>query len=132
MPWLIGALLALAVGVFGTVSGFDRERAFYPTVTVVVATYYLLFAVLAGGQALPAELLGASVFVAAAVVGFRWTLWVAAVGLAGHGVFDLLHGAVIVDPGVPVWWPAFCSSYDIVAGVYLGVLILRGRVRARA
>lgn len=132
MAWLIGALLALAVGVFGTASGFDRDRVFYPTITVVVASYYALFATMAGGQPLIAELLGAAVFLAAAILGFRWTLWAAVAGLAGHGVFDLFHAAVIVDPGVPVWWPAFCSSYDVVAGIYLAGLILSGRVRAAA
>jgi hypothetical protein len=27
-----------------TVVGFDRERAFYPTVMIVIASYYVLFA----------------------------------------------------------------------------------------
>jgi len=118
--------------VFGSASGFDRDRAFYPTVTVVVATYYVLFATIAGGAPVLAELPGVAVFVAAAVLGFRWTLWAAVAGLAGHGVFDLFHAALIVDPGVPAWWPAFCSSYDIVAALYLAALILSGRLRAAA
>lgn len=32
----IGASLALAVGIFATLIGLDRERAFYPTVTIVI------------------------------------------------------------------------------------------------
>ena len=44
MEYLIGVVLAAAVYVFAMVSGFDRERVFYPTVLVVVGHYYILFA----------------------------------------------------------------------------------------
>ena len=37
MEYLIGVGLAAAVYGFAMVSGFDRERVFYPTVLVVVA-----------------------------------------------------------------------------------------------
>ena len=46
MALLIGAFLALAVGLLATAAGLDRDRAFYPTVTIVIATYYVLFAVM--------------------------------------------------------------------------------------
>ena len=45
MEYLIGVLLALAVAGLATVVGLDRGRAFYPTVLIVIATYYVLFAV---------------------------------------------------------------------------------------
>lgn len=45
MALLVGALLAFAVGLLATVVGLDRDRAFYPTVTIVIASYYALFAV---------------------------------------------------------------------------------------
>jgi hypothetical protein len=51
MALLIRAILALAVGGLATVSGLDRDRAFYPTVTIVVASYYALFAVLGDRRA---------------------------------------------------------------------------------
>jgi hypothetical protein len=46
MALLVGALLAFAVGLFATVSRLDRDRAFYPTVAIVIASYYCLFAVM--------------------------------------------------------------------------------------
>ena len=56
MEILIGAVLALSVSVFATVVGLDRERPFYATVTIVVASYYVLFAVMGGSsEALIAE-----------------------------------------------------------------------------
>jgi hypothetical protein len=129
MAYLVGVLLALAVGVgLGTVVGLDRDRAFYPTVMAVIASYYVLFALMGGSShALLAETAVGIVFLAAAMVGFRSSLWLVVAALASHGVFDALHGRLIANPGVPVWWPAFCFAYDVVAAGYLAFLLLRGR-----
>jgi hypothetical protein len=126
-----GVTLALATLAFAVATGFDRERAFYPVITIVVATYYDLFAVLAGSMpALGAESLGTVAFAAAAVIGLRRNLWVAAAALALHGVFDFGHDLVIANPGVPGWWPAFCGAYDVAAAFCLAWLILSGRQAA--
>ena len=132
MALLVGTILALAVGLLATVVGLDRDRAFYPTVTIVIASLYALFAVLGGStNALLAESLAGAVFIAAAVAGFRSSLWIVVLALVAHGVFDFVHGGVISNPGVPAYWPAFCSAYDVTAGVYLAWLLKTGRIRAR-
>lgn len=46
MEYLIGLFLSLAVAGLIVVVGLDREAAFYPTVLIVVASYYVLFAVM--------------------------------------------------------------------------------------
>lgn len=132
MPLLVGALLAFAVGLMATAVGLDRDRAFYPTVTIVIASLYALFAVLGGStHALLLDSLLGAVFIAAAIWGFRSSLWVVAIALAAHGLLDLVHGRVVSNPGVPAWWPAFCGSYDVVAGAYLAWLLKSGRVPVR-
>ncbi len=124
MEYVIGFAAAIAVGLFATVVGFDKERSFYPVVLIVIATLYLLFAAIAGStEAFVAEVIPALLFVTAATIGFRKTTWLVVVGLAFHGVFDFFHHAVIVNPGVPVWWPGFCLTYDVVAAGYLATLI---------
>lgn len=124
MALLVGALLALFVGVFATTTGLDRDRAFYPTVTIVIASLYALFAVMgASTKALVLESVPAVLFIAAAVAGFRSSLWIVVLALAAHGVFDLAHGRIVSNPGVPVWWPAFCGTYDLMAAVYLAFLL---------
>ena len=124
MALLVGALLALAVGLFATATGLDRDRAFYPTVTIVIAFLYSLFAVMgASTKALVIESAVGAVFLAVAVIGFRSSLWLVALALAAHGVFDLVHGRVISNPGVPAWWPAFCLAYDVTAAAYLAWLL---------
>jgi hypothetical protein len=129
MALLIGAALALAAGLFATLTGLDRDRAFYPTVMIVIAVLYCLFAVLGGStHALVAEAVAGSLFIIAAVLGFRGSLWLVAGALAAHGVFDFVHPAIITNPGVPPYWPAFCGAYDVVAGAYLAWLLSRNRV----
>ena len=131
MAFLIGALLALAVGLFATIAGLDRDRAFYPTVTIVVASLYSLFAVMgASTRVLVIESLLGGVFLVAATLGFRSSLWLVALALGGHGVFDFVHSAVVSNPGVPHWWPAFCGAYDVVAAAYLAWLLASGRLKA--
>jgi len=117
---MVGALLALGVGFLATVAGMDCDRAFYPTVLMVVAALYALFAVIGGStRALVLECLVGAVFLALAVAGFRSSLWLVVLGLAGHGVFDFVHGGVVSNPGVPAWWPSFCGTYDVTAAIYL-------------
>jgi hypothetical protein len=133
MAPIVGALLAFAVGLMGTTTGLDRDRAFYPTVTIVIAAYYALFAVMGGStNALVLESVVGLVFLAAAVSGFRSSLWVVVLALAAHGVFDLAHSRVIANPGVPAWWPAFCITFDLTAAAYLAWLIKVDRVRPSA
>ncbi|HSD70089.1 MAG TPA: hypothetical protein VLB07_11075 [Woeseiaceae bacterium] len=126
MEYLIGLVLALGVLGGATVVGFDRERVFYPAVTITIAGYYVLFAAMAAsGPVLAAEIIAAGVFVLLAAIGFRTSLWLVAAALAGHGVFDFVHHHFIENPGVPEWWPGFCMTFDVVAGAYLAVLLTR-------
>ena len=126
MPYLIGLILALVVCLFALLTGFDRDRVFYPTVVIVVAHYYILFAVMgATTPVLLAESTAATVFIVLAVIGFKTSQWITAAALAGHGVYDFFHHFIIQDPGVPAWWPAFCMSFDVIAGVFFATLLLR-------
>jgi hypothetical protein len=125
-------VLALGVGVLTTRFGLHRDRALYPAVMMVIASYYALFAVIGGStQVLIIESAVAVVFVALALVGFKITLWLVVAALAAHGIFDLAHPHVYVNRGVPAWWPSFCAAYDVVAAAYLAWLLASNKVLAR-
>ena len=128
MSFLIGALLALVVGLFATWMRFDRDRSFYPTVMIIIASYYVLFSVIGGStQALRIECVVMTPFVLAAALGSTKTQWLVVAALAAHGLLDLVHPQLVSNPGVPAWWPAFCLAYDLVAAGYLAVrLVGRG------
>jgi len=130
MEYLIGTVFGLATGILTSMIGMDRDRSLYPAMMIVIALLYCLFAVLGGStQALTIESAVSVVFIASAVAGFRSTLWFTAAGIAGHGVFDLVHPLLFYNPGVPTWWPGFCGSIDIVLGIYLAWLVTSGRIR---
>lgn len=133
MEYLIGVLVGVGAGVFTSFVGMDRDRSLYPTILIVIAFLYDLFAAIGGStQAAVMESVAAVVFVSLAVAGFKSTLWFTVAGLIGHGVFDIVHSQIIQNPGVPVWWPMFCCSADIALGAFLAVLILRDRIRTGA
>ena len=126
MAFLVGAVLALAVGLFATFFGLDRDRAFYPTVTIVIASYYALFALIGESmEALLLESIAILVFLGVSIAGFRNSLWLVVAALAAHGVYDFIHGYLFTNPGVPGWWPPFCLAYDVVAAAYLAWLLSR-------
>jgi hypothetical protein len=126
MEYLIGLLLSLAVAGLANLVGFDRQRAFYPTVLIVIASYYVLFAVMgASGRTLVIEIIVASGFLLAAVVGFRKSLWFVVAALIGHGIFDFVHHFTIENPGVPHWWPGFCLAFDVTFGSLLAMHLVK-------
>jgi hypothetical protein len=100
---------------------------------IVIAAYYVLFAVMSGSvQTVVIESVVMTLFAAAAVAGFKSSLWIVAVALGGHGVFDAVHGHMIENAGVPAWWPAWCFAYDVGAAAGLGWLLQRGLITNRA
>jgi hypothetical protein len=129
MPFMIGIGLAAGVAAFGRYSGFDRDRAFYATIVIVVASYYVLFAAMGGSaETVLLESLITAAFALAAVAGFRSSGWIVVAALAGHGVLDGVHGAVIDNAGVPAWWPPFCLAFDVgAAGILAWLILRRGR-----
>jgi hypothetical protein len=127
LPYVVGIVLSIGVAVFARWIGFDRDRAFYPTVLIVIASYYILFAAMSGSiQTVIFESAVMTLFVIAAVAGFKGSPWIIVVGLAAHAVQDAVHSHIIANTGVPAWWPAWCLAYDVGAAGALAWLLMRG------
>ena len=115
MEYLIGLILSLVVAGFAIIVGFNRDRSFYPTVFIIIASYYVLFAVMgASRRTLVIEIFAASGFLIFAVLGFKRNLWLAVAAMVGHGCFDFVHHLFVENPGVPRWWPGFCLAFDVI------------------
>ena len=126
MALLIGIILALALAIFATVVGFDRDRSYYATVLAVIGLLYGLWAVMSGSTAtLLLESIGIVAFLVVSVLGFKISQWFLVAGLAAHGVYDYFHGHLFTNSGVPAFWPMFCGSYDVTAAAYLAWLLWR-------
>lgn len=120
------ALVGAASGVLTIVLArlIRGERWLYSLGMLTLPSLYALFALRAGEPSvgmqemllgmpfLAAGLLFALVSIrrSAAIVGAFWIL---------HGVYDLIHGRMITNAGVPEWYPVWCFSVDVVVGGYL-------------
>jgi hypothetical protein len=126
LPYVVGLVLSIGVAVFARAVGFDRDRAFYPTVLIVIASYYVLFAVMSGSvETVLVESIVMALFAVAAVAGFKGSAWIVVAALAAHGVQDAFHGHIIANAGVPAWWPAWCLAYDVGAAGALAWIVVR-------
>ena len=126
LPYVAGVVVSMGVALFARSVGLDRDRAFYPTVMIVIASYYVLFAVMSGSvETILLESIIMLLFAIAAVAGFKASPWIVVAALAGHGVQDIVHGHIVANAGVPAWWPAWCLAYDVGAAGALAFLLTR-------
>ena len=123
---MIPALIGATVGVLTIlVARFLRgERWLYALGLITLPGLYASFGLRAGQPALAAqEMIYGLPYVAAGLV-FAWvsvrrsavvvgTLWLL------HGVYDLVHGRLLTNPGVPNGYPTFCFVVDVVVGAYV-------------
>jgi hypothetical protein len=99
---------------------------------IVIALLYGLFAVMGGSmRALGLESVAMAGFIFVTILGFKRNLWWVVGALFAHGVYDFLHGHLFINPGVPAWWPQFCSTFDVVAAAFLAGLIRLAKTPAR-
>jgi hypothetical protein len=123
---LIEALIGVAVGVLTIVLAriIRGQRWLYSVGLLTLPSLYALFALQAGDQAASVKemIYGVPFIVAGLIFAFvSVRLSAVAVGLFWilHGLYDLVHSQFITNAGVPVWYPAFCFSVDVVIGAYL-------------
>ena len=123
---MIAALTGATVGVLTIV--FARlirgERWVYSVGLLTLPSLYAFFAIRAGEPAVAVRemiygipyVIGGLMFAfvgvrqSAVVVGLLWLL---------HGLYDLVHGQLVTNPGVPGWYPIWCFMVDAVIGAYL-------------
>src|SRR3954452_9680325 len=126
LPYVVGLVLSIGVALFARRVGFDRDRAFYPTVLIVVASYYVLFAVMSGSvETVLLESIIMALFAVAALAGFKGSAWIIVAARAGHGVQDAVHGHIVANAGVPAWWPAWCLAHLVGAAAALAWILTR-------
>lgn len=122
IPLSVGISLAVLLAILSRVTKFDKDRSYFATLLIIIATYYVLFAFMSS-EALITEIVIASVFSVVALAGaLRWPILLG-IGILLHGVFDYYHGHFINNSGVPEWWQAFCAGFDIVFGIWVIYLI---------
>jgi hypothetical protein len=119
---LIGAALGgLTIAAARLIRG---EHWVYAIGLLTLPSLYAMFALRIGEPSIAAKeilygipyLIGGLAFAffsarrSAVAVGLLWII---------HGLYDIWHHLLIDNPGVPVWYPAFCFWVDVVIGAYL-------------
>jgi hypothetical protein len=120
IPVFVGILLAIGIAALAKFTRFDQDRSFYSTVLIIIASYYVLFAVLDGSaRVLVWELVIAVIFSTVAIIGALFLPTLVGIGIIAHGLFDLVHNVFIENSGLPAWWPSFCASIDVLLGLWV-------------
>ena len=114
----IGLCLALFIILAGKYSRFDRDTSYFPVLLIVIASYYVLFAIMQN-QSIVFELMVASCFLFLAVFCAKKAPIVIGIALIMHGLYDILHVFVLKHQVAPHWWGEFCASVDIVLGIWV-------------
>ena len=88
----------------------------------LIAAVYVGFA-LQGASGVGLELAAAAGFVVLALSGLWLSPWFIVVGLALHGVWDLLHhgNVKVVKTRIPQGYVPFCVSYNWLLALFLGL-----------
>jgi hypothetical protein len=61
-----------------------------------------------------------------ALFGYTRNSSLIAYGIIFHGIWDILHhDQVLITTDVPVYWPTFCFTIDIIDGLYFLIIFKR-------
>jgi hypothetical protein len=123
---VIEALLGAAFGALAIVVArlIRGQNWLYSIGLIVLPSLYALFALRAGEHRIGGEemLYGAPFLLAGLVFAFvkvRYSAVFVGAFWILHGAYDLIHGQLVANPGVPAWYPVWCCSVDVVVGGYL-------------
>jgi hypothetical protein len=136
-------IYALAIGIFMAAfvvlrfraSRLEKTRWAYPILLATFPIYYWVFAVHASDYTLLLyEFMAGVAFLAIAYAAYKFksfaTLLLLAIGYVAHAAYDLFHDAFFVNAGVPLWWPEFCGSVDVLIGGYVAYFAFSLRKQA--
>ena len=118
---VVGTFVISAIRLSGR-RGSIAERAYLALFLGAMPFVYLSSWILTPQQGwLLPELVGVAIFVAAAVLGWRGSIWWLAFGIAAHGLFwDLWHYGHTAF--IPDWYTVGCLITDVSLGVYVALL----------
>jgi hypothetical protein len=75
----------------------------------------------------------AIIFYFVAVVGYSKYTRLIAVGIALHGIWDILHyKALLIKTAIPDYWPLYCLVVDLFWGIYFFLLFKRQEKHAQS
>ncbi len=128
LPFGLGIILTTGLLFVSTMVGLHRDRGVYPITLIAIALFYVVFAFEHGGVwEIAFNSVVACLFLLFAIGGYVRSLWIVAIGLILHGLFDVVYAASASNPA-PDWWAPLCLTVDLLLGLFLVVLIWKNKI----
>ncbi len=122
---IIAGVLIAGSTIFGIKFCKTENKSWaYPLVLSIYPMFYFGFAIYANDQAALMQELKYSIpifiiCIITAIKDIKYSVFVLSLGYIGHGIYDAVHIHLFENPGMPIWWPEFCGTADIIMGLYL-------------
>ena len=127
MELVAAIFVVISILAAGFILGYNRDRSYYTTILIVIALIYVLFGFMEGSvHRIVTESLIASVFIIAAIFVGKISHIITGLFLIFHGLFDFLHPRILPGNAVPVWYPEFCLYVDLMLGLSVILLSIKG------
>ncbi len=125
---IIGLIFIIPTICFIRIKRWDSLA--WPVFLATLPLYYILFGVLAMDWAVVVkEFLYGSPYILTGLLVWRIrskrSLLVIALGWFSHGLYDLYHDLLFINPGVFSWYPVFCALVDITVAAYIMLSLKR-------
>jgi hypothetical protein len=128
LPFGLGIILTTGLLFVSSIVGLHKDRGVYPVTLIAIALFYVVFAFEHGGvREIVFNSVVACLFLLFAIGGYVRSLWIVAIGLIIHGLFDVVYSESASSPA-PDWWAPFCLSVDLLLGLFLAVLIWKNKI----
>jgi len=121
-----GIVAAAAIIILAQVlSRFFTIKLFATTVLVAIAFIYVGFSL--KGNPVSSIILESGIAILLfflAIIGYTVNESLIAYGIILHGIWDICHhNGVLINTDIPVYWPTFCFTIDIIDGLYFLIIL---------
>jgi hypothetical protein len=123
-----GVVAAIAIIILAqTLSRFFPIKLFATACLVAIAFIYVGFSLKDNpASSIILETGVAILLYFAALFGYTRNSSLIAYGIIFHGIWDILHhDQILITTDVPVYWPTFCFTIDIIDGLYFLLIFKR-------
>jgi hypothetical protein len=121
MEIILGVAIAVLIIIITRIlSKYFTVRLIAATILVAIAFIYVGFSLKDNPvNLIILEIAVALVFYFLAIIGYTRNGLLIAYGIVLHGVWDIFHhNGFFVQTDLPVYWPSFCLTIDIIDGLY--------------
>jgi len=114
------AVAAFVIILTRMLSAYFTTKLFATTILVAIAFIYVGFSLKQNPvSSITLEVAVALIFYFLAIIGYTKNNLLIAYGIILHGIWDIFHHkGLFVKTDVPVYWPSFCLTVDIIDGLY--------------